>query len=196
MPPRDRCLASSNFPCYHSILIFLWHSGLLGLTWRPISRERGDRGDLAGEPLAGVRGPKEPGSAPWHRLRTGVCAFRGESPGLRLAGLSYDAQVAALGQRQGPVRRFAAARGTRELRMLRIRIEDNGPIAAFRGRGVTGESAALPMRRVSRRRRGSLPGGRARCWRCGRPGRPKRGSRCATLWGRADRMWRSSAAAR
>jgi hypothetical protein len=38
---------------------------------------------------------------------------------------------------------FAAARDTRELRMLRIRIEDKGPIAAFRWRGVTGDDAAL-----------------------------------------------------
>src|SRR5712672_251149 len=45
---------------------------------------------------------------------------------------------------QGPVRRFAAARDARELRMLRIWIEDKGPIAAFRWRGVPGEDAALP----------------------------------------------------
>lgn len=83
----------------------------------------------------------------------------GESPGLRLACLSYDAQVAALGQWLGPVRRFAAARGTRELRMLRVRIEDSGPFAAFRGRDVTARTRRLPICRVSRTRRGSPSGG-------------------------------------
>jgi trehalose 6-phosphate phosphatase len=50
---------------------------------------------------------------------------------------------AALGQWRGPGRRFAAARDTRELRVLRIRIGDKGPFAAFRWRGVPGDDAAL-----------------------------------------------------
>src|SRR5579859_2818935 len=43
----------------------------------------------------------------------------------------------------GPVRQFAAAWRREELRMLRIRIEDKGPIAAFRRRGVPGGDTAL-----------------------------------------------------
>jgi hypothetical protein len=47
-------------------------------------------------------------------------------------------------------------RDARELRMLRIRIEDNGPVAACRWRGVPGEDAApAPLRGVAE------PGGRA-----------------------------------
>jgi trehalose 6-phosphate phosphatase len=51
--------------------------------------------------------------------------------------------TAALGLWRGPVCRFAAARDTRELRVLRIRIGDKGPIAAFHWRGVPDEDAAL-----------------------------------------------------
>ena len=40
------------------------------------------------------------------------------------------------------MRRFAAACDARELRMLRVRIEDKGRVAAFRRRGVPGEDAA------------------------------------------------------
>ena len=40
------------------------------------------------------------------------------------------------------VRRFAAAHDTRERRLLRVRIEDKGPIAAFHWRGVPDEDAA------------------------------------------------------
>jgi trehalose 6-phosphate phosphatase len=40
------------------------------------------------------------------------------------------------------VRRFAAAHDTGELRLLRVRIEDKGPIAAFHWRGVPDEEAA------------------------------------------------------
>jgi trehalose 6-phosphate phosphatase len=43
---------------------------------------------------------------------------------------------------EGRVRRFAAARDTRDLRLLRVRIEDKGPIAAFHWRGVPDEEAA------------------------------------------------------
>ena len=41
------------------------------------------------------------------------------------------------------VRRFAGERDTPELRLLRVRIEDKGPIAAFHWRGVRDEEAAL-----------------------------------------------------
>jgi trehalose 6-phosphate phosphatase len=41
------------------------------------------------------------------------------------------------------VRRFAGERDTPELRLLRIRIEDKGPITAFHWRGVPDEDAAV-----------------------------------------------------
>ena len=41
------------------------------------------------------------------------------------------------------VRRFVDERDTRELRLLRVRIEDKGPIVAFHWRGVPDEDAAL-----------------------------------------------------
>ena len=43
---------------------------------------------------------------------------------------------------EGRVKRFAAERDTRDQRMLRVRIEDKGPIAAFHWRGVPDEQAA------------------------------------------------------
>jgi trehalose 6-phosphate phosphatase len=43
---------------------------------------------------------------------------------------------------EGRVRRFADERDTSELRLLRIRIEDKGPISAFHWRGVPDEDAA------------------------------------------------------
>jgi trehalose 6-phosphate phosphatase len=43
---------------------------------------------------------------------------------------------------EGRVRGFAAERDTPELRRLRVRIEDKGPIAAFHWRGVPDENAA------------------------------------------------------
>jgi trehalose 6-phosphate phosphatase len=43
---------------------------------------------------------------------------------------------------EGPVRRFAHEQDTAELRLLRIRIEDKGPISAFHWRGVRDEDAA------------------------------------------------------
>jgi trehalose 6-phosphate phosphatase len=72
--------------------------------------------------------------------------------------------------------------------MLRIRIEDEGPIAAFRWRGVPGEDAGLARLQGVAERRGSLSSGGARCWRCGCPCRSERGSRCATWWWRAGRV--------
>ncbi len=41
------------------------------------------------------------------------------------------------------VRRFASERDTPELRLLRVRIEDKGPISAFHWRGVPDEEGAL-----------------------------------------------------
>ena len=43
---------------------------------------------------------------------------------------------------EGRVRRFADEHNTRELRLMRIRIEDKGPIRAFHWRGVPDEEAA------------------------------------------------------
>jgi trehalose 6-phosphate phosphatase len=43
---------------------------------------------------------------------------------------------------EGQVKSFAAERDTPELRRLRVRIEDKGPIAAFHWRGVPDEDAA------------------------------------------------------
>jgi trehalose 6-phosphate phosphatase len=43
---------------------------------------------------------------------------------------------------EGRVRRFASAQSTPELRLLRVRIEDKGPIAAFHWRSVPDEDAA------------------------------------------------------
>jgi trehalose 6-phosphate phosphatase len=43
---------------------------------------------------------------------------------------------------EGRVRRFAAAQSTPELRVLRVRMEDKGPIAAFHWRSVPDEEAA------------------------------------------------------
>ena len=67
-------------------------------------------------------------------------------PGLGLACLSYDAQVAARGQvGEVPYADSAAACDARELRVLRVGIGGNGPVAAFRWRGVPGEEA-VPVR--------------------------------------------------
>jgi trehalose 6-phosphate phosphatase len=43
---------------------------------------------------------------------------------------------------EGRVRRFAGERDTRTLRLLRVRIEDKGPISAFHWRGAPDEDAA------------------------------------------------------
>ena len=43
---------------------------------------------------------------------------------------------------EGRVRRFAADRDGRDLRLLRVRVEDKGPIFAFHWRGVPDEDAA------------------------------------------------------
>jgi hypothetical protein len=84
-------------------------------------------------------------------------------PGLGLARLSYDAQVAAHGQMgKAPYADSAAACDARELRVLRMRIGDKGPVAAFRWRGVPGEEAVLARLRgvaEARGRVGLLAGG-------------------------------------
>jgi hypothetical protein len=64
-------------------------------------------------------------------------------PGLRLARLGYDAQVAVREQRARLRTPIHPRRDARELRMLRIGTEDKGPVAAFRWRGMPGEDAAL-----------------------------------------------------
>jgi trehalose 6-phosphate phosphatase len=49
------------------------------------------------------------------------------------------------------VRRFVSERDTPELRMLRVRIEDKGPISAFHWRGVPDEDAAVvALERIAR----------------------------------------------
>jgi hypothetical protein len=54
----------------------------------------------------------------------------------------YDAQVAALKRWARPYRPIHRRPDARELRMLRMRIEDKSPIAAVRWRGAPGEGAA------------------------------------------------------
>src|SRR3954468_12701440 len=57
-------------------------------------------------------------------------------------GQSSPRLIPAFKSWEGRVRRFAADNDTRELRMLRVRIEDKGPIAAFHWRGAPDEEAA------------------------------------------------------
>jgi trehalose 6-phosphate phosphatase len=58
-------------------------------------------------------------------------------------GAARPTLVPAFASWQGRVRRFAAERDTSELRTLRVRIEDKGPITAFHWRGAPDEQAAL-----------------------------------------------------
>ena len=59
------------------------------------------------------------------------------------AGAKRPTLVAAFASWEGRVRRFVRAREERrELRLLRIRIEDKGPIKAFHWRGAPDEDAA------------------------------------------------------
>ena len=57
-------------------------------------------------------------------------------------GASRPQLVAAFKSWEGRVRRFAAEQDTTALRLLRIRIEDKGPISAFHWRAVPDEDAA------------------------------------------------------
>ena len=70
--------------------------------------------------------------------------FDAGTPGaeLREPGQARPRLVPAFKSWEGRVKRFAAARDTPELRLLRVRIEDKGPIAAFHWRGVPDEQAA------------------------------------------------------
>ena len=61
---------------------------------------------------------------------------------LLVPGSSRPRTVPAWASWEERVRRFAAERDTRELRRLRVRIEDKGAIAAFHWRGVPDEDAA------------------------------------------------------
>jgi trehalose 6-phosphate phosphatase len=58
-------------------------------------------------------------------------------------GQSQPRLIPAFKSWEGRVRRFADEHDTSELRRLRVRIEDKGPIAAFHWRGVPDEDAAL-----------------------------------------------------
>jgi trehalose 6-phosphate phosphatase len=58
------------------------------------------------------------------------------------AGATRAKLVPAFASWEGRVRRFATDRDTTELRLLRIRIEDKGAIAAFHWRGAPDEEAA------------------------------------------------------
>ena len=57
-------------------------------------------------------------------------------------GAARPQTVPAFASWAGRVRRFAAGHDTRELRLLRIRMEDKGPITAFHWRGAPDEEAA------------------------------------------------------
>jgi trehalose 6-phosphate phosphatase len=57
-------------------------------------------------------------------------------------GSSRPQLAAAFKSWEGRVRSFAVEQDTTELRLLRIRIEDKGPISAFHWRGVPDEDAA------------------------------------------------------
>jgi trehalose 6-phosphate phosphatase len=58
-------------------------------------------------------------------------------------GQSSPRLIPAFKSWEGRVRSFAEERDTRELRLLRVRIEDKGPIVAFHWRDVPDEEAAL-----------------------------------------------------
>jgi trehalose 6-phosphate phosphatase len=57
-------------------------------------------------------------------------------------GDSHAEVLPAFASWRDPVRRFATSKDTKELRLLRIRIEDKGPIMAFHWRGAPDEEAA------------------------------------------------------
>jgi trehalose 6-phosphate phosphatase len=58
-------------------------------------------------------------------------------------GASRPQLIPAFASWEGRVKRFVAERDTPELRRLRVRIEDKGPIAALHWRGVPDEDAAV-----------------------------------------------------
>jgi trehalose 6-phosphate phosphatase len=57
-------------------------------------------------------------------------------------GDSHAEVLPAFASWRDPVRRFATKQDTKELRLLRIRLEDKGPIMAFHWRGAPDEDAA------------------------------------------------------
>lgn len=57
-------------------------------------------------------------------------------------GESHAEVLPAFASWRDPVRRFATGQDTKELRLLRIRLEDKGPIMAFHWRGAPDEEAA------------------------------------------------------
>lgn len=57
-------------------------------------------------------------------------------------GDSHAEVLPAFASWREPVRRFATKQDTKELRLLRIRLEDKGPIMAFHWRGAPDEDAA------------------------------------------------------
>lgn len=61
---------------------------------------------------------------------------------LLAAGESHSEVLPAFASWRDPVRRFATKQDTKELRLLRIRLEDKGPIMAFHWRGAPDEDAA------------------------------------------------------
>lgn len=58
------------------------------------------------------------------------------------AGESHAEVLPAFASWRDPVRRFCTKQDTKELRLLRIRLEDKGPIMAFHWRGAPDEEAA------------------------------------------------------
>ena len=58
------------------------------------------------------------------------------------AGESHAEVLPAFASWRDPVRRFSTKQDTKELRLLRIRLEDKGPIMAFHWRGAPDEEAA------------------------------------------------------
>jgi trehalose 6-phosphate phosphatase len=74
----------------------------------------------------------------------GGIAYVGSHGAERLdPGAKKPTLIPAFASWEGRVKRFVAERDTPELRLLRVRIEDKGPIAALHWRGVPDEDAAL-----------------------------------------------------
>ena len=95
------------------------------------------------------------------RYRLVACVTgRAAAEGRRLVGVgsiayvgAHGAEVLTAGEQRAealpaftswrdPVRRFAMKQDTKELRLLRVRLEDKGPIVAFHWRGAPDEDAA------------------------------------------------------
>jgi trehalose 6-phosphate phosphatase len=73
----------------------------------------------------------------------GTIAYAGAHGAELLEPGATSARLApAFASWEGRIRRYAAERDTSALRLLRVRIEDKGPIAAFHWRGVPDEEAA------------------------------------------------------